>query len=184
VRQLVGSLAPSWIALLVLPGGAGNAALREVWTDGHDPDRFLYAGSLAQRVIVHLGPKGEAPAAAADGRLTARLGIHANDLDSSGQGPVVFVFFPAACLVTDNRCLARRYIEIITRFTARSLALTSNHVVGDDDRLSVQAVVLNGTDAYGNTVPALTAVGNLTSGEIEVNGAALTAPWDVLNVRV
>ena len=60
--------------------------------------------------------------------------------------------------------------------------LSGNQVVGprNDAQIAVAA------DVAGNTItgePAITALGNITAGEIRLNGGPLPPPWVPLNIR-
>jgi hypothetical protein len=80
-----------------------------------------------------------------------------------------------ACAISDNRCLLRGREQPAIQSASASAIVSSNQVQGTQGRITV---VLKLPERGPFTV-----VGNITTNAIEVNGAALPAPWAPLNVQ-
>jgi hypothetical protein len=113
-----------------------------------------------------------------------RLSARGNALDAYGRVAVcAIVSLAGSCQFADNRCsllgpLPQVAIQVVRPAASKSrlaaaAIVDGNYLVGPDDSRSV---LLTARD-----VP-YTVVGNITSGPIEVNGAALGNPWAPLNV--
>jgi uncharacterized protein DUF6519/parallel beta helix pectate lyase-like protein len=110
-----------------------------------------------------------------DGRLVS---AHGNHLEADGRRPVVLVSTPGTCHFADNRVVGAGEGSI-GEILAGAGAVVSANVFssGQGSRLLVGVH----PPAAGNPAPA-TIVGNLGPHDIELNGAALAAPWSTINV--
>lgn len=115
------------------------------------------------------------------GRLVARapgresVSLRNNRFDAYGVAEAVLVAVTGACAISDNRCLLRGREQPAIQSAAASAILSSNQVQGTQGRATV---VLRLPDRGPFTV-----LGNITTNAIEINGAALPAPWAPLNVQ-
>ena len=115
-----------------------------------------------------------------------RAGVSGNTFATDGISPSTIVMGPILCLVSDNRVVhGADPGAAVMFFQLETLAFTSNHVESGRLASAVEAVVAgSAVDVTGASVPAFTAVGNLTAGDILLNGSPLPPPWDALNVRL
>jgi hypothetical protein len=114
------------------------------------------AGSIA---IVARAPEGS-------------IGVRGNVADAFGRGSAILLL-AGACVLGENRVtadIARGAASAAVQLSARSSVVNANHVVG---RRGLPSIRL--------TTGPFTVLGNVTSGPIELNGAALPPPWDALN---
>jgi hypothetical protein len=115
------------------------------------------------------------------GRLVARaLGresvtLRNNRFDAYGVAEAVLVAVSGACAISDNRCLLRGREQPAIQSAAASAIVSSNQVQGTQGRTTV-ALKLPDRGPF-------TVLGNITTNGIEINGAALPAPWAPLNVQ-
>ena len=115
------------------------------------------------------------------GRLVARalgresVAVRNNRFDAYGVAEAVMIAVTGACAISDNRCLLRGREQPAIQSASASAIVSSNQVQGTQGRITV---VLKLPERGPFTV-----VGNITTNAIEVNGAALPAPWAPLNVQ-
>lgn len=114
-------------------------------------------------------------AAAASGLPEEDAGIHGNALHGYGRSPLTEVQVSGTCRFSDNECavLGQRSDSVV-ELTASRLIASSNHVGCGPNARSLDLRTLR--------EPILTVLGNITGGPIVVNGGALGAPWQPLNV--
>jgi uncharacterized protein DUF6519 len=111
-----------------------------------------------------------------EARDRAHLSVQGNLLEAYGRAATVLIVTQGACLFGGNRCLLTATGEDIptARITSGDAIVGQNYFEGPG---KVVAVDLRLADAG-----RLTAIGNISSGPIQVGGAPLAAPWDALNV--
>jgi hypothetical protein len=165
VRRSQGVLPPSnpsvWIALRI------QAALLREGITGRN-FTFLGGDGLAFAV---LGTK-VIRLASGDSQLT----VLGNQLESYGQSPTVRLATTASCIFSNNQCvLDLRTDRPVGEVDAAALAVSSNYLQGPGDL----ALVITVPDPH-----ALTVLGNVTRGQIRVNGGPLAAPWLQLNAAI
>lgn len=114
--------------------------------------------------------------------------VGGNLLRAAGEVPCVLVSEPSAGIFADNQCHHESGQSPIVTIDAFSLAFTSNQVRAEQENVSVRLrigdqgfVEIDNQQVFGE---ALTALGNLTNGPIEVNGNPLGNPWSPLNIRL
>ena len=116
------------------------------------------------------------------------LSILGNFWDAAADLPAVVVLEPAAGIFANNQCHHEAGHSAIVEIMAFSLAFTSNQVRAEQEITAVQLHILEGGFAMvdDTRVPseALTVLGNITNGAIEVNGNPLATPWSPLNIRL
>ena len=114
--------------------------------------------------------------------------IGGNMLRTQADVPVVRVTEPTAGIFADNQCHHEAGRSPIVTIDAYSLAFTSNQVRAEQENTAVVLRIAdNGftlVDGQQINSEALTVLGNITNGEIEVNGNALGMPWSPLNIRL
>jgi hypothetical protein len=118
-----------------------------------------------------IGPRG----------VTSKPGIEAPrpTLDANharswgGRAPLVRIETAGTCVASGNQCFLdlETRAEAVVSIEAEALAVANNVIRRPND-----------TDAIRIAGRAFTVVGNLTMGNIRVNGASLPSPWDVLNI--
>lgn len=136
-----------------------DRASSAVYVDDGQQERAYVVQPTVGRVVVVAGDRGS-------------VGVRGNVADGTGPGAAIIVM-SGACVCGENRVThdgAREGFAAV-QLRARSAAVTSNHVVTRRGHGSIE--ILAGP---------CTVVGNVTSTPIELNGAALPPPWDVLNV--
>jgi hypothetical protein len=115
------------------------------------------------------------------GRLVARapgresVALRNNRFDAYGVAEAVMIAVTGACAISDNRCLLRGREQPAIQSAAASAIVSSNQVQGTQGRTTV-ALKLPERGPF-------TVLGNITTNAIEINGAALPAPWAPLNVQ-
>ncbi len=112
------------------------------------------------------------------GRDPGSAGVRGNVADGSGrENAAILVSVRGGCVIAENRVTLDSVAEDATgiRVTAGSAAVSANHVLGDRARRSIDLQLAPHGSPY-------TMLGNVTSGPILVDGAALPAPWKALNV--
>ncbi len=154
-----------------------------------DPDRSLWLAVLVR------GSDGEKPAAGVPSHFIALtntvfgfvgnrifalprgreiVSVQGNLCEAYGEARVVFVGGVGVLSFTGNRCLFNSRRAPVVEAAVRAAIASSNYLEG---ALNLPALVLQLPDAAPFTV-----LGNITSGPIEINGAALPSPWVSLNV--
>jgi hypothetical protein len=103
------------------------------------------------------------------------LSVHGNFFDAYGVGPAVRAALSGPCTFNDNRSLLRGREQPSVEIAAGAAVLNANHVRGTQGKTTV-AVKLPDQGPF-------TALGNITTHAIEINGAPLAAPWAPLNVQ-
>jgi len=103
----------------------------------------------------------------------SRLTVQGNQLESYGQSPTVRISTRASCIFSNNQCVLDLHTDQpVAEVGIGALAASGNYVQGPGDLALVIAVP---------DPAALTVLGNITRGQIGVNGAPLSAPWLPLN---
>lgn len=115
--------------------------------------------------------------------------VRGNRLDATGDGRTAIVSTKGSCTFAENHCTLLPGVPgspgsapIAVELAVDTLVLSGNQVAGprNDAAIAVDANVAGGT-ITGE--PAITALGNITSGQIRVNGGPLQVPWAPLNIR-
>ena len=102
------------------------------------------------------------------------VAVQSNLCDAYGEARVVFVDGVGMLSFASNRCLFNTRRAPVVEAAVRAAIASSNYLEGAPN---VPALVLHLPEAGPFTV-----LGNITSGPIEINGAALLPPWLPLNV--
>jgi hypothetical protein len=115
--------------------------------------------------------------------------VRGNRLDATGDGRTALVATKGSTTFAENHCTlvpaapgAPAAALVAVELAVDTLVLSGNQVVAPRNDKSI-AVNANVAGATVTGQPAITALGNITSGQIVVNGGALPAPWAPLNVR-
>jgi len=125
-------------------------------------DALLLFGRAASRAVTL--PRGR-----------SSLGVHGNVLDAFGNAPAALVETDGSCLFNDNRCFLVGAREPVARIEAGALVASSNYLEGPAGVTALDVALAAGA--------GFTAVGNIASGPLALNGATpLPAPWADLNV--
>jgi hypothetical protein len=109
------------------------------------------------------------------------VGLQGNLLESYGTAPAVRVVARGALTLSTNRCLLgtaaanAAFIPPVVEGDAGAVLANTNYLEG---ATKIPAMVLNLLSQNG----PFTVLGNISSGEIQINGTALAAPWAALNV--
>jgi hypothetical protein len=121
--------------------------------------------------FLQLGPGGE------------NLSVRGNRFESAGSTPAVRVNVRGSCVFTENQCV-REYSSpegaSVVTLAAGAIVAGNNVVklvVGKEREGGTLVLILN-----ARLGTAFTVLGNLVNGGIQVNGAALGAPWNGLNI--
>jgi hypothetical protein len=106
------------------------------------------------------------------------VAVRGNLLEARGRVPAALIASGGACVFSDNRCLltARGDGPAVVQINASAVIASANYL----ERGGTAGHALRMTVPAG----AFTILGNIASGEIVVNGAALpaTSPYRPLNV--
>lgn len=115
--------------------------------------------------------------------------VRGNRLDAVGDGPAAFVATNGSCTFAENHCTlvgpgagspggSTPTVEL----GVETLVLSANQVVAplNDAQVAIDANV-GGSTITGER--AITALGNITAGQIRLNGGPLPPPWAPLNIR-
>jgi len=99
-----------------------------------------------------------------------------NTCHGYGRGPLTQVVITGSCRFSDNQYVyAGEKVEIIVvDVTAEALIAAENRIECRRDARSLDVKLAD--------AKALTVLGNIVGGPIVINGAALGAPWQPLNV--
>ncbi len=99
--------------------------------------------------------------------------IEGNSITAWGQSPLVQVVLGGTCLFTANSCLmsTQSQAQAVVQIAARRSVVSNNVVRRPSDQDAIQ---LQGK--------AFTVLGNITFGNIRVDGNALPPPWQDLNI--
>jgi hypothetical protein len=115
--------------------------------------------------------------------------IRGNRLDAVGDGPSAFVGTNGSCTFAENHCTlvgpgagSPGGGTPAVGLQVETLVLSGNQVIApvNDAQVAIDANV------SGNTITgdrAITALGNITAGQIRLNGGPLPPPWAPLNIR-
>src|SRR5207302_119974 len=101
--------------------------------------------------------------------------VRGNLGDASGRGPIVSVRVDGHLTVSDNRCLLQptEDVQPAIRARASSAVVSANYVESAFEGLALDLVTGDGQYSV---------IGNVATGQYQVNGVPLVAPWDGLNV--
>ena len=122
------------------------------------------------RPFVTKSPVDAGGATAAAVARPASASVHANGFASRGTEPVVRIAASGDVLFGDNRCESRGGAKVAVQLAAAALIVNTNRVRGGEQSIAVDSKVV-------------TVLGNITTGDIALNGGPLPAPWAALNVR-
>jgi hypothetical protein len=136
-----------------------------------DPNfAFLASEALTFAVVgarvLRLAPGG--------GQLT----VQGNQLESFGRSGTVRIATRATCVLANNQCILNPLSESPVAAVDAAVVVASGNYVRGRGRPDDVAL------AIGVPSGALTALGNITIGQIRVNGQPLDAPWLQLNTRL
>ena len=98
-----------------------------------------------------------------------------NTCHGYGRGPLAEVVITGSCRFSDNQCACT------SEKVAAVIEVTAESAIAADNRVECSRNTLALDLKLGNA-KALTVLGNIVGGPILVNGAALGAPWQPLNV--
>jgi hypothetical protein len=101
------------------------------------------------------------------------LGVRGNLVEAYGDAPAVLVETESPCVFGDNRCFLTGRENVPVASLAVSAIIAGNNYL--DGPIKTPALDLQVAGPF-------TVVGNLCSGEISLNGAALPPPWQPLNI--
>ena len=107
-------------------------------------------------------------------RGRSSIAVHGNLVEAVGQVQAVYLQTEGSCLFNDNRCFHVTRKSTVVKVFAGALVVSDNYLEG-----------IEKLPAADLTLPAgagFTVSGNVSSGEIQLNGAGLPTPWDQLNV--
>jgi hypothetical protein len=104
--------------------------------------------------------------------------VQGNLFDGYGVTAAARIAVSGPCTFNDNRCLLRGRAQPAVEVGAAAAIVNANHVQGTEGKITV-SLRLRDPDRGRFTV-----LGNITTHEIEVNGAVLGAPWAPLNVQM
>jgi hypothetical protein len=104
-----------------------------------------------------------------------RAGAVNNVLHGYGRGPLVEVAITGSCRFSDNQC------SCLGERIPAAVALAAGAIIAAENRVECSRNS-SGLDLKAGNAKAVTVVGNIVGGPILVNGAALSAPWQPLNV--
>ena len=107
-------------------------------------------------------------------RRSASVAVQGNLVEGVGSEPAVLISTRGSCAFSDNRCFHDTRRSPVVEIFAGALVASDNYVEGSPK----QPAILMQVPSTG----AFTVSGNIASGMIAMNGAALPAPWDQLNV--
>jgi hypothetical protein len=111
------------------------------------------------------------------------LGITDNVLDAAGRAPAAWIATAGRCAFSDNRCRidgeAAPTVAEIGVENGSAIA-DANHLSGPRDQSALVLHVGQAQDGH----PAATVLGNVSGGQIFVNGVLLGAPWAPLNIMI
>jgi hypothetical protein len=140
-------------------------------SEGATKRQFAGFGELAVMSRIHVINSF----AAAAQRGSEEAGLVANALHGFGGSTVADVSVTGSCRFSDNHCTAgTRRIPIAVALTASSIIASSNRVECERETHGLELNVI-GKNTF-------TVVGNITGGQIFVNGALLSGVWPPLNI--
>jgi hypothetical protein len=101
--------------------------------------------------------------------------LHGNLLEGYGGAPVILVEATGALTLSSNRCLLDGAREPVAEAQAGAIIASGNYLEGSAGVPAMRLQLLPENGPF-------TVLGNITSGEISINGGALPPPWTSLNV--
>jgi uncharacterized protein DUF6519/parallel beta helix pectate lyase-like protein len=140
---------------------------------GREPTGKFQAGSFKN--LNETGHLNAISTLAAKGPDPVRAGVVNNTCHGYGQGPLSQLLITGSCRFSDNQyaCVSEKVGAVID-VTAEALIAAENRIECGRDAKSLDVTLGN--------AKALTVLGNIVGGPIIINGAALGAPWQPLNV--
>jgi hypothetical protein len=112
------------------------------------------------------------------------LAVRGNRLDAYGMAPGADIVVLGSCVFAENQC----QLESPSNNESSVVAIQAGAIVAGQNVVkyvySDQATTNLAVMSLRTDKESFTVVGNLTNGAIQVNGAALAAPWAPLNVKV
>ena len=135
------------------------------------------AGKLQGASFTNLSTHGQVNAISslAASAAAVRAGVINNTCHGYGRGPLTEVVITGSCRFSDNQyaCTSEK-VAAVVEVTAEAVIAAENRVECGGNARSLDLKLGN--------AKALTVLGNIVGGPIMVNGAALGAPWQPLNV--
>jgi hypothetical protein len=117
--------------------------------------------------------------------------IRGNTFEAFGDGPIILVQQARSCLFCNNECfldnppgtsLTTKVVQLGSPSATNGAIIASGNFVqiaSSQDGVKASSII----ELYpADSATALTVLGNITGGSIEVNGALLSEPWLSLNV--
>jgi hypothetical protein len=140
---------------------------------GREPTGKFQAGSFKN--LSETGHLNTVSTLAAKGPDPVRAGVVNNTCHGYGQGPISQLLITGSCRFSDNQytCVSEK-VGAVVNVTAEALIAAENRIECGRDARSLDVTLGN--------AKALTVLGNIVGGPIIINGAALGAPWQPLNV--
>lgn len=136
------------------------------------------AGKLQAESFKNLTVNGHVNAInslAASAAAPVCAGVINNTCHGYGQGPLTEVLITGSCRFSNNQyACASEKVAAVVEVTAEALIAGENRIECGRDTRALDVTL-------GNP-KALTVLGNIVGGPIIINGAALGAPWQTLNV--
>lgn len=109
------------------------------------------------------------------------VAVRGNLFEAIGEVPAVLASGQGSFVFNDNRCVQRSAKALeggngprVVHIAGGAVVINANYMAGSSEGVSLQVTT---TEAE-----AFTVLGNIATGSILVNGAALDAPWKALNV--
>jgi Family of unknown function (DUF6519)/Right handed beta helix region len=147
-----------WFGILI--GGLGKFQPVKATVSANVGDRlFTFQGAAGRLVEL---PKSD-----------GSLGVRGNLVEAYGDAPAVLVETEVPCVFGENRCfLAARENVPVATLVVSAVVAGNNYLDGPRKTPALDLQVAG----------PFTVLGNICSSEISLNGAALPAPWQQLNV--
>jgi hypothetical protein len=173
--------ASPWTPIFVLgvvPQAVQTPAIMNVGDFAAMPQRFTLTNDVAKSNLTGLfNVNFAAPANPPPAPLSSKVGMRGNQLEGFGSSPVVLAVGAFDVVFSDNDCQqgtpqSQLSTSADVVLSVNTAAAAQNHVIGGGTAMSIQV--------EGKT--GFSALGNLTRGQILVNGQPLAAPWSPLNV--
>ncbi len=135
------------------------------------------AGKLQAASFTNLSTHGQlnAISSLAASAAAVRAGVVNNTCHGYGRGPLTEIVITGSCRFSDNQCAcASEKVAAVIEVTAEAVIAAENRVECGREARALDLKLVN--------PKAVTVLGNIVGGPIMVNGAALGAPWQPLNV--
>jgi hypothetical protein len=165
-----------WSAIGVLAPTALAEDQRAEWDGSHVElsgllDQASAAVYVASKTRAYALQMAAGSIAVIDRAGGGSVGVHGNVADAFGRGGAILVIADA-CVLGENRVTAdiRAEAAAAVQLRTRSAVVNANHVLTRRRQPAMRI-----------SAGPCTVLGNVTSGPIELNGAALPAPWAALN---